>query len=103
MIDIEALRSFGKHWSPPSEADSCPLTLGIPDDLKSKLADIIMEADVSLSCLVTFILEQQLNDHSTHGRGDEDGPFDPDCPCRGSDKQEECAKAGCGFCTGDSY
>jgi hypothetical protein len=37
-------------------------------------------------------------DHSDCGRGDEDGPFDPDCTCRGTDKQKECAEQGCGFC-----
>lgn len=37
--------------------------------------------------------------HIDHGRGDEDsGPFDPDCPCRGGDAQELCARSGCGFC-----
>jgi hypothetical protein len=36
--------------------------------------------------------------HRNHGRGDEHGPEDPDCTCRGTDKQKECAVAGCGFC-----
>lgn len=38
-------------------------------------------------------------DHSDHGRGDaENGPDDPDCPCRNTNFREECAAAGCGFC-----
>jgi hypothetical protein len=37
-------------------------------------------------------------DHSTCGRGDYDGPYDSDCACRGTNRQEECRKAGCGFC-----
>lgn len=38
-------------------------------------------------------------DHSQHGRGTaEDGPDDPDCPCRAGALEAECAKAGCGFC-----
>jgi hypothetical protein len=39
-----------------------------------------------------------MTDHSTHGLGDLEGPFDPDCPCRGTDEQQACADAGCGFC-----
>jgi len=38
--------------------------------------------------------------HSDHGRGDQDGPDDPDCICRGTDRQSECARFGCGFCRG---
>ena len=54
--------------------------------------------------------------HKEHGRGSqENGPDDPDCPCRGTDEQESCAHEGCGFCraaegialwnelTGDGY
>jgi hypothetical protein len=38
-------------------------------------------------------------DHSEHGRGDEEyGPDDPDCPCRATSEETVCAKAGCGFC-----
>jgi hypothetical protein len=36
--------------------------------------------------------------HADHGRGDDSGPFDPDCPCRGTAFQDYCLKAGCGFC-----
>jgi hypothetical protein len=37
--------------------------------------------------------------HSYHGRGDsENGPDDPDCPCRATTLQAACAQAGCGFC-----
>lgn len=38
-------------------------------------------------------------DHSDHGRGDNSGPHDPDCPCRNTESQKECGEAGCGFCT----
>ena len=38
------------------------------------------------------------DDHSEHGRGDDSGPFDPDCICRESSLESECALAGCGFC-----
>lgn len=38
-------------------------------------------------------------EHLGHGNGDEEsGPDDPDCPCRATDKQKECALSGCGFC-----
>ena len=37
-------------------------------------------------------------DHTDHGRGDEDGPEDADCPCRGTMYQDRCAGEGCGFC-----
>lgn len=38
-------------------------------------------------------------DHSEHGRGNaDDGPDDPDCPCRDTPQQTECAGTGCGFC-----
>lgn len=37
-------------------------------------------------------------DHSDHGRGDESGPEDPDCPCRATQHEQACAEAGCGFC-----
>lgn len=40
----------------------------------------------------------QRGEHVDHGRGDDSGPFDPDCPCRGSEKEPACALAGCGFC-----
>lgn len=41
-----------------------------------------------------------MSEHASHGRGTaDDGPEDPDCPCRGTSEQEECAKAGCGFCS----
>ncbi len=37
--------------------------------------------------------------HVGHGSGTAlDGPDAPDCPCRGTDKQAECAFEGCGFC-----
>lgn len=37
--------------------------------------------------------------HRSHGRGNkEEGPDDPDCPCRETDGQADCAAAGCGFC-----
>lgn len=37
--------------------------------------------------------------HKDHGRGTEEhGPDDPDCPCRGTENQFECAVYGCGFC-----
>lgn len=38
-------------------------------------------------------------DHSDHGRGTrEEGPDDPDCPCRGTKDEWDCGHAGCGFC-----
>lgn len=41
------------------------------------------------------------NEHTHHGRGTpESGPEDPDCPCRSTILQVECAKTGCGFCVG---
>lgn len=40
--------------------------------------------------------------HRDHGRGDESGPFEPDCPCRGTLNQAECAKAYCGFCRAEA-
>lgn len=38
--------------------------------------------------------------HTLHGRWSEgaDGPDDPDCPCRATARQVECAAEGCGFC-----
>lgn len=42
--------------------------------------------------------ETSTTNHEQHGRGDEDGPYDPDCKCRGTENQKECAAAGCGFC-----
>lgn len=37
--------------------------------------------------------------HEGHGRGtEEDGPDEPDCPCRTTDQVKACAEAGCGFC-----
>lgn len=47
---------------------------------------------------VTNESEYPLYSHQHHGRGDEDGPFDGDCVCRGSDKETDCSLAGCGFC-----
>lgn len=38
------------------------------------------------------------SEHRDHGRGDESGPFEPDCPCRGTPDQTACAEAYCGFC-----
>lgn len=41
-----------------------------------------------------------ISKHGDHGRGSiEQGPDDPDCPCRGTTDQLDCALAGCGFCT----
>lgn len=38
-------------------------------------------------------------DHSSHGQGtEEDGPDDPDCPCRDTRQERACAQEGCGFC-----
>lgn len=40
-----------------------------------------------------------MEDHKEHGRGTEEyGPYDSDCPCRGSILQKACAAGGCGFC-----
>lgn len=39
-------------------------------------------------------------DHSTHGRGDDSGPDDSDCPCRDTVNQKVCGDSGCGFCAG---
>lgn len=39
-----------------------------------------------------------MSEHGDHGRAGADGPEDPDCGCRGSDKQIACAQSGCGFC-----
>ena len=37
--------------------------------------------------------------HTNHGVGSEEGgPDDPDCSCRGTTHQTECANHGCGFC-----
>ena len=38
--------------------------------------------------------------HAGHGLGTaDDGPVDPDCPCRATPREAECATAGqCGFC-----
>lgn len=37
--------------------------------------------------------------HRDHGRGTaENGPDDQGCGCRASEKESECASAGCGFC-----
>ena len=37
--------------------------------------------------------------HTNHGVGSEEGgPDDPDCSCRGTTHQTECARHGCGFC-----
>jgi hypothetical protein len=39
------------------------------------------------------------SEHADHGRGTvENGPDDPDCPCRGTSRQGECSANGCGFC-----
>lgn len=39
------------------------------------------------------------NRHKGCGRGDlENGPDDGDCLCRLTNKKQECAEAGCGFC-----
>ncbi len=37
--------------------------------------------------------------HKDCGKGTSDaGPEHPDCACRATEKQSECAAAGCGFC-----
>lgn len=52
-----------------------------------------------LALAVKALLAHTENPHRDHGRGDpEHGPDDPDCTCRGTTKEIECAKAGCGFC-----
>lgn len=44
-------------------------------------------------------LEKQTKDlHKNCGRSDQDGPLDPDCTCRGTVKEKQCAGTGCGFC-----
>jgi len=43
-------------------------------------------------------IELAANPHATHGLGTADGPDEPDCPCRGTTEQDQCAIAGCGFC-----
>lgn len=45
------------------------------------------------------LVEAPRGPHHAHGRGTADaGPDDPDCPCRATPRQAECAAAGCGFC-----
>lgn len=39
-----------------------------------------------------------LEDHSNHGKGDQDGPYDCDCACRSTSREIYCYLAGCGFC-----
>lgn len=46
-----------------------------------------MDSDIGLAAAVKQLL------HEGHGAEDT-----PDCPCRATDKQEECAALGCGFC-----
>ena len=42
---------------------------------------------------------KEAKEHYEHGQGTEaDGPKDPDCPCRTTEKVAICARAGCGFC-----
>ncbi len=44
-------------------------------------------------------MTEMLIDHSDHGRDDTgNGPADPDCPCRATPNELECAETGCGFC-----
>lgn len=46
-----------------------------------------------------FGIDPSLDEHVAHGRGDaDDGPRDPDCPCRNTEKQAACASVECGFC-----
>jgi len=45
------------------------------------------------------VLVAPADEHADHGRGTyEYGPEDPDCPCRATENQSDCALAGCGFC-----
>jgi hypothetical protein len=44
------------------------------------------------------VYQPQLGVHLLHGRGDDAGPDDEDCPCRGTPTQTMCADMGCGFC-----
>jgi hypothetical protein len=52
----------------------------------------------SLDMLTDSQLKFILDKHKDCGRGDDDGPYHPDCPDRGTSLQEQCALAGCGFC-----
>jgi hypothetical protein len=37
--------------------------------------------------------------HADHGRSSSgEEPDDPDCPCRATKSEQECAAQGCGFC-----
>lgn len=46
-----------------------------------------------------YVKRSDIEPHAGHGRGSaEDGPDDPDCPCRATPGQRSCAAAGCGFC-----
>ncbi len=44
-------------------------------------------------------LYDEKDEHINHGVGTaENGPDDPDCPCRGTPKQKACSRWVCGFC-----
>jgi hypothetical protein len=45
----------------------------------------------------------ELTNHWDHGKGDENGPFEPDCPCRGTEWEWSCSQDGCGFCQAAQY
>lgn len=57
------------------------------------------ECDAGIACMYPNAEANLGRDHSEHGRSsDGDGPDDPDCPCRETEKEAECASRGCGFC-----
>lgn len=80
-IDQNVLQSLSERLDAQGVPES-PLIGGTPQTLQ-QVAENIQPLKV---------------EHSDHGRGDDNGPFDEDCPCRETPDQAACAKAGCGFC-----
>lgn len=63
------------------------------------LAGIAREVKENLSPDYMLEKEQEWLKHLDHGKSsDGQEPDEPDCSCRGTEYQRECAWQGCGFC-----
>lgn len=70
----------------------------LPEETLRRLAELDEKVARLIRGTIAEMPEESI--HDGHGAG-VDGPHDSDCPCRGTDRQAECARvAGCGFCGG---
>ena len=54
--DLQELKKFGRNWTPIPEEEASIIDINLNLDTRTKLGLMMVDADVNLSCLFTYLV-----------------------------------------------